>query len=122
MLTKLLLLNVAKLGIVGSLGVLLLAEVGALGLPGGWVLISLLVNVFGFGWACHGFLGSLVGGMVKPDRDSSKAYIQFYNSTHLFFHRSASSKELLEMMAQIEKLIEQNERLSACEPALVATR
>lgn len=113
MLTKLVLINAANLGIVGSLGLLLLAEVGALGLPGGWVLVSLLVNVFGFGWACHGFLGALVGGMVKPDKESSKAYAQFYNSAHLMFHRAPSSKELLEAMNKIEALTLRLEQLEA---------
>lgn len=87
-----------KLGIAGSVGMLLFAEVGSLGLPGGWVLISLLLNVFGFGWACHAWLSSYVGGMVPPDRNSGKAYIQFYNSAHLLMHRAPNTKELWDML------------------------
>lgn len=97
---KHILLSVANLGIVSSIGALF--EAGALGLPGGWVLMSLLLNVFGFGWACHAFLSSLVGGMVPPDENSSRAYIQFYNSSHLLLHRAPNTKELWEMLNRVK--------------------
>ena len=94
MLTKL------ALGVSGSMGMLLLAEAGSLGLPGGWVLVSLLLNVFWFGWACHAFLSSYVGGMPPPDKNSSRAYLQFYNSAHLLLHRAPNTKEMWEIMSR----------------------
>lgn len=97
---KLIAVHVAKLGIMSSISVLLLAEVGALGLPGGWVLVSLLLNVYWFGWQTHAFLGSLVEGLNPPDENSSPSYVRFYNQSHVVMHRSPKTKDLLKMVTR----------------------
>lgn len=60
-----------------------------------WALISLLINVFFLGWSCHAFLGAYVGGMVRPDERSSKAYIHFFETSHLLFQRAPKWPGLL---------------------------
>lgn len=104
MLSKLILLKVARMGIVGSFGVLLLAEVGALGLPGGWVLVSLLFNIFILGWESHAFLSSIVGGWPPPDKDASQFRIHLFHSAHLFFNRAPTAKDMLKMITRTEEL------------------
>ena len=94
MLTRLLLLNVAKFGFMASISTLLLAEIGPGGMPA-WVTLSLLINVFVLGWQTNAFFSSYVGGMVPPDEHSSRRYIHWFHSLHLYFNRAPTAKDML---------------------------
>jgi len=72
-----------KLSVIGTAAIAVFTSVEQLGVPGGW---SILLNVLFLGWGCHAVGVSIVGGLVKPDQNSSRAYKHFYKSAHLLLH------------------------------------
>jgi len=97
-----------KFGFIGTAaaGFILLSEsmgIESLGLPHTWQLIF---NGFVAGWALKGMIGSYVGGMVRPDKDSSRAYQHYYSTMHLMFNRSTS---FLVKASALESLIPTDE-------------
>jgi hypothetical protein len=72
-----------KFSILGTAAVAVFSSLESLGVPGGW---SILLNVLFLGWGGHALGASFVGGLVKPDQDSSRAYKHFYVSAHLLLH------------------------------------
>jgi hypothetical protein len=72
-----------KVSVLGTAAFAVFTSIEQLGVPGGW---SILLNVLFLGWGCHAMGVSLVGGLVKPDQNSSRAYQHFYKSAHLLLH------------------------------------
>lgn len=83
MLTKLLLLNAAKVLLGGSVGMLLLAA-APLGLPLGNTWFD------GFMWGAGVYVvaGAAVSSMVEPDEDSSKLYVFVFRFGHVLMNRA----------------------------------
>jgi len=99
---------VLKFGFIGTAaaGFILLTEsmgIESLGLPHTW---QLLFNGFVAGWALKGMIGSYVGGMQKPDKDSSRAYRHYFDTMHLMFNRST---RVLVQASALESLIPADE-------------
>jgi hypothetical protein len=78
-------LALLKLSIVGGFAIAVVGTVESLGIPASW---QLLFNGIVIGWALHSVLSSYVGGLVPPNEESSRAYIHYFMSCHLFFQRS----------------------------------
>lgn len=72
-----------KLSVLGTAALAAVTSAESFGIPGGW---SILLNVLFLGWGCHAVGASVVGGLVKPDQNSSRAYKHFYKSAHLMLH------------------------------------
>ena len=82
-----------KFGFLGVFAAAAIASVEELNLS--WALVSLLVNCILFGWHAHGWGSSYVGGLVPPDENSSRAYIHFFDSSHLLFPHSSKRNQLV---------------------------
>jgi hypothetical protein len=81
-----------KFSLLGSVALAVIAfadtlAAEALGIPHSW---QLLFNGFVAGWVSHAVIGSYVGGMVPPDKKSTRGYIHYFHTLHLMFHRSTA--------------------------------
>jgi hypothetical protein len=94
--------SIIKFSLPLSLAAFVVTELGTT-IPLTWPLISLLLNVFVLGWHLHAAGSSYVGGMVPPGGNSSNAYIHYFHSMHLFFHRAPTAKDMLKVITRETK-------------------